>query len=194
MDNNLVVFGTFVIALITVVGIILTNQKTRESNELTRESNKLIKSELNAKLRPWIKIDEIKVTHALLTDGRNVTWKKFNDEIKDRKKLKEARLSHTIENVGALPTEKLYFKTFHDCKEFSKETLFEKVISSDAYPLMPGETLPFVHKIKSEDFYGEGEYYGIHIGYFINNKETYVIGKIWRIDNHKITTHKYWID
>ena len=52
MAGELLVFGTFVIALVTVIGILLTHQRTRESLDLTR-------GELNARLRPWIGISSI---------------------------------------------------------------------------------------------------------------------------------------
>lgn len=72
MENIYLIIGTFIIALASIVGIIITSQKTKESNQLTRDSNELIKKELELKLRPWIKINDIEYTHAILIDGTSV--------------------------------------------------------------------------------------------------------------------------
>lgn len=113
MENDLLIIGTFIIAISLIVGIAITSQKTRESNQLTRESNDLIKKELDVKLRPWIKINDIKYTHAVLKNGRSVGWNDTISQGMDRSELKTAIMSLSLENIGKIPTEKLYVKISH---------------------------------------------------------------------------------
>lgn len=66
-----------------------------------------------------------------------------------------------------------------------------------AYPSIPGEKLPFTFEIKADDYFKLNKnnlHYGIHVGYFINNKESYTIGKIWKLDSSGVGIKEYWID
>lgn len=106
-------------------------------------------------------------------------------------------MSLSLENIGMIPTEKLYVKiSYFD--SLTKEELWKLGKTNDqSYPLIPGKKLPFTFQIKAEDYFKLDEknyHYGIRVGYYINNDESHTIGKIWRIERTGVDTKEYWID
>ena len=200
--------GTLLSALITIAIAFFLYKQSRhsdtQSTKMTEQTTHLkdqtleMKQEISNRMRPWIKIGDIDLTHVLDDKGRARTSSEFFDNRAKYGKLKEARYSCNIENVGSMPSKKCYVKILFRDKPITREILWDKgVTSEDIQPLMPKEKRIYRYALNAKDYNNlekKPHYYGIHVGYYVNDKESNTVGKIWKLVGYANIISDYWID
>lgn len=89
-----------------------------------KESNDLLRSELNAKLRPIIVLGTPLASKVKLEDSI-ITWNEFNERREKQGYFEPQNIIFEIkaENIGLMPTKKLVVSDFFSQKKFGKNDL-----------------------------------------------------------------------
>jgi len=125
-----------VAVLITFVGILLADKRTRESNELTR-------MELNSRLRPWIKIEDITQEFVQFKNGNTISWGKWTDNVSKYPVPKIVVYGGHIENVGLIPTKEAMLFSIEQKNQFTKKDLVGRTQKDKEFVLMPSEKITY---------------------------------------------------
>jgi hypothetical protein len=198
--DPLVGIGTLISAIVSMIVafFIYDQQKTLKKQTANLESQTFeIKKEIYDRMRPWIKLD-FDLTHIFTDKGKTREKKSYFSNQAEYGNIVEARYLCTLENIGPMPATRLYVKVMEAPQLFTKQMLWSKKVPDlTPIPVMPNEKLTFKFKMSVLDYFNSEKlpwYYGIHVGYFIDENTSATIGKIWRITNHSIETEEYWFD
>lgn len=188
--GDIAIIVASVAVIITFVGIILADKRTKESNELTV-------MELKQRLRPWLKINQLWPTSAILYSGGTQEWKTFADgKTQDPSNLKSVGYNSEIENIGSLPVKKMKVKVLQKNEKLTKQDVKNDGNEYPVFPLMPQEHLSVLFEMKGSDYLNRDkkpQYLGIYVEYEVEEK-TNSIGKIWEIGDPSIANEDYWLD
>ncbi len=182
-----------VAVIITFIGVILSDKRTRESNELTR-------TELNIRLRPWIKIGDTNPTYVTFQNGEIMKWEEYTNKINELKETPNfIRMITEIKNVGQSPTLKLNTIKHQANSKFLKNILYEKQFEAESIFLLPEDHIFYTYHIPYEDWINASYkntpyYFGIRIDYHIDEKTITSLGRIWVIRAGASTIEETWID
>jgi len=177
-----------VAVIITFVGILLSNRRTKESNTMTR-------TELKHRFRAWIKIENL-FGYLITVDGVNYSWNEYwGDTSKHPGKISSRTLKTEIRNIGEMPAIDLSGNFLQDDKPITREMLGKFDSSTLPFPLVPGDIFPKTFDVTEEVYANSNKkplYFGILVRYQVNNVEK-GIGKIWKYDG-TITTEDTWLE
>lgn len=103
-DPNLV-YGTWALVIVTLIGIIMTAIYTQKSLNQTKLSNELLKTELKTRLRPLFQLHNTK------------------SELSGPNGDRRVRLRYTIKNIGTVDARKITLRSFE-----SKNTEINNIV------------------------------------------------------------------
>ena len=137
------------IAVIALIGIIWSNKNTAKSN-------KLLEKDLQGRLRPWIQICDVMPSQMFTTDGRKISWDKYNEMVK-KKEIEDSEKETVsfkvkVTNIGTQPTKNFFGKSLSKWEKFSKDELLKNGKSLGEQPLMPQEGVNFYFPIPFTEF------------------------------------------
>lgn len=178
-----------VVVIITFFGILLADKRTRESNELTR-------MELNSRLRPWIKIEDITQEFVQFENGDTISWSKYTDNVSKHPTPKIVIYGGRIENVGLIPTMGAKLFSIEQENQFTKKDLVGKTQKAKEFVLMPSEKIHISSEVKYNTMIitDKNPYYiGYRIDYLVNKNKVETVGKIWSLRKNLTRIDEYWV-
>lgn len=158
--------------IVSIVGVYLADKRTRDSNELVR-------TDINARLRPWVVIEGCKPEFIIADDGEVVTWENRNNLNKSRKSV---RIVARFKNIGAIPCHAVSRMIKSD-KQLTRNlgNIVElKTINSTI--MMPNETILKHIDVDYNEWVNIPNnplFFGLWIVYTVSDQLESEMGKIW---------------
>ncbi len=185
----MIIFAAFIAILVTTIGIILSNNRTKDALALTR-------TELEMSLRPWISIKNPEARSALFDKG-NVLYTDWEKNMSAYGTPNAIRVIVTVENIGKVPATSVSGKVFQQKEPFDQNTLYDKGADIGSAHLIPGESflpsfeIPFnIWKNLNKDHF----YFGMEVKYNVLQTTKSLIGRIWHLHQFQFSISDSWID
>ena len=199
--NPVIAIGTLISAMVSaIVAIFLYQQqrvmKTQTDNLKSQTSE--IKKEISNRMRPWIKVYDVKFDGVEIDDNISFEWDEYLKVQKNYAKPRKYFLNIFIENIGHLPSKSMHQKSLVKFAKFTKHDLWkEGTAHNEVFPIVPGERFPNNITITRQMYENSLEhpvYLGLHLGYLINDSDFNTVGKIWKLTKDSWSVEDYWID
>lgn len=186
-----------VVSMIVAFFIYVQQSTLRTQTENLKTQTIEMKKEISNRMRPWIKLN-FELSHILTVNGESRDEMEYFANTAKYGELKEARFLCIVENIGSMPATKLYVKFLDSTHPITKETVWKDGESDlNPIPIMPHEKINYPYAMSQTEYYNSEKnpiYFGIHIGYFIDEQTSTTIGKIWKVSSTKMTSEDYWFD
>jgi len=186
--SDLAIYVAIAAVIITLVGIIWANKRTKESIEITQK-------EIKSRVRPWIKIEDTSPEFATLANGTTVSWQRFIDKRSKYGIPKLVIFGTHIENVGQAPSTDVRFYFLEEENEVKRENLMNVSEVLNTFAMMPGERRHISSNLSYELWEKSNQdhfYIGYRFDYDVDGK-TNTTAKIWEIDGALSRIKDSWI-
>lgn len=176
--------------IVVVIGILISDQRTRESNTLTRK-------ELNARLRPWLRITTPYSHRAVYSGNILLPFEQFASGKRiDGKEPEAIRIQIQVVNFGLLPALDVTGRTLQSENEITRKELHENGSLTQGTPLLPQDNFDQNFDIPFDKYKKLGKeiyYFGIEVDYKINDSQKKTIGTIFKIESNVFHVADSWI-
>jgi len=179
----LLVIAAFAAVAASVIGIIKSNRRTRDSNNL-------LEKDINSRMRPWLIITDIVPSSVIFKNGGTCEWGPYLEESKTNKTEKnQVSLIHyeyTVKNVGLLSAKinRIQFLKFDN---LSRDELDLQKKDKSSINLVPQETLTSYLNLPYEKYIKLHKIttcFGVSIEYTWDDNKKSHVGKIWHFLPH----------
>jgi len=194
VNDPYLIYGTWALVIVTLIGIIITSILTKKSLNETKKSNTILTIDIQNRLRPFIQITDILPNTVTLQNNSIISWENYIHS-KPKPSIKFVSFKGELKNLGSVPALDIKPKWLKRNSKIVRNDL-DNGQEDPNFPLGVKESYPLTATITWDEYINSESkpyYVGIKINYLIFDKKE-ELGKIWKIQPTTITTEDYWIN